>query len=166
MPAFLYRMPAGIPGMLTRTEIATVEPQIVMTTNPPLTYGVPIAIDATALQARPFGAGDVAANIYGFLVRPYPTNGNQINEPIGTAVPPTAGVCNVLTRGYIMASLGATTAAKKNGAVFVRIATASAGKPIGGVEAAADSTNTVQLTNAHFMGPADAQGNVEIAFNI
>lgn len=166
MPAYIYRMPAGIPGMLTRSEHATVEPQIVMTTNPPLTYGVPVAIDATALQARPFGAGDVAGNIYGFLVRSYPTNGTLINEPIGTAVPPTTGVCNIMTRGYIMANLGGTTAAKKNGAVYVRIAAAASGKPLGGVEAAADSSNTVVLPNSHYMGPADAQGNVEIAFNI
>jgi hypothetical protein len=159
-------MPAGIPGMLNRTEIATVEPQITMSTNPPTSYGVPVALDATAGQIRPIGAGDTAASVYGFLVRPWPTNGNQINEPIGTSTPATSGVCNVMRRGYMTIKLGGTTAAAKNGTLYARIANASGGKPIGGVEAASDTTNTVTLTNAYFMGPADASGNVEIAFNI
>jgi hypothetical protein len=48
----------------------------------------------------------------------------------------------------------------------VRVATAGAGKPIGGIEAAADSTNTIAITGATFMNAGDANGNVEIAFNI
>ncbi|MNJ80038.1 hypothetical protein D3C77_782700 [compost metagenome] len=50
--------------------------------------------------------------------------------------------------------------------MYVRVAAAAAGKPIGGIEAAADSTNTVEITTAAFMGPADASGNVEIQYNI
>ncbi|MNT89175.1 hypothetical protein D3C72_2298560 [compost metagenome] len=65
-----------------------------------------------------------------------------------------------------MASLGGTTDAAKGGTVYVRIAGAAAGKPLGGIEAAADSTNTVALTNAYFTGPKDAYGVVEVAFNI
>jgi hypothetical protein len=166
MPAFTFRMPAGIPGMLNRTEIATVEAQIVMPTNPPTAFGVPVAIDATALQVRPIGAGDTAAALYGFLVRPFPSTGNQINEPIGTATPPTGGVVNVMRRGYMTIKLNGTAAAVKNAPLFVRIANPSAGKVVGGVEAAADGTNTIQVPSAYFMGPADAQGNVEIAYNI
>lgn len=52
------------------------------------------------------------------------------------------------------------------GAVYVRVGAASATKPIGGIEAVADSTNTVVLTGATFMSAADADGNVEIAYNI
>lgn len=166
MPAFTFRMPAGIPGMVNRAEVATIEAQVVMTTNPPTVYGVPVAIDATAKQIRPIGASDTAASLYGFIVRPWPTQGNSINEPIGTATPPTSGLVNVLKRGYISVQLNGATAAAKNGSVFVRIANASAGKPIGGVEAAADSTNTIQFATAYFMGPADASGNAEVAYNI
>ena len=168
MSAFLFRMPAGIAGMLNRTEIATVEAQIVMTTNPPTSYGVPIAIDATALQVRPIGAGDPAANVYGFLVRPYPTNGNQINEPIGTGTPATVGTCNVMRRGYMAVKLNGATNATKNQPVYVRIAGGTTAKPVGGIEAVADATpaNTIALPNAYFMGPSDAAGNVEIAYNI
>jgi hypothetical protein len=38
-------------------------------------------------------------------------------------------------------------------------------KPLGGVEAVSDTTNTIAI-NATFAGPADASGNVEIAYNI
>ena len=56
-------------------------------------------------------------------------------------------------------------AAALNGQVYVRVAAAAAGKPIGGIEAAADSANTIAV-NARFMSAADATGNVEIAYNI
>jgi hypothetical protein len=167
MPSFTFRMPAGIPGMVNRTEHAHVEAQIKMSTNPPTSYGVPVAIDATSKQIRPIGAGDTAANVYGFVVRPYPTQGTLgINQPLGTSTPPTSGATNVLRRGYVVVQLNGATAAVKNGPVYVRVAAATGPKPLGGVEAAADSTNTFALTGAAFMGPADAAGNVEISFNI
>ena len=53
-----------------------------------------------------------------------------------------------------------------DGQVYVRVAAAAAGKPIGGIEAAADGTNTIAITGATFMSAADASGNVEIAYNI
>ena len=52
------------------------------------------------------------------------------------------------------------------GAVYVRVATPAAGKPIGGIEAAADGANTIAVTGATFMNAGDANGNVEIAYNI
>ncbi len=166
MPSFLYRMPAGIPGMLNRTEIATVEAQITMTSNPPTAYGIPVAIDQTALQIRPVGAGDTASSVYGFLVRPYPTTGISINEPLGTSTPSTAGTCNVMRRGYMAVKLNGAAGATKNAPVFIRIASPTPAKPIGGIEATSDGANTMALTNAYFMGPADAAGNTEIGFNI
>jgi hypothetical protein len=162
--AFLFRMPAGIPGMVNRTQSATVEAQLLDTTNYPTVYGVPVAIDATSKAVRKITTGDAAAAIYGMYVRPYPTNSNQ--DALGTSTPATSGIANVLKRGYMSVSLGGATAAAKNGTVYVRVAAAAAGKPIGGIEAAADSTNTIVMANAYFTGPADASGNVEIAFNL
>jgi hypothetical protein len=62
--------------------------------------------------------------------------------------------------------LGGATAAKKNGAVYVRIQNAAAGQPVGGFEAAADGGNTVLVTGAYFTSAQDANNNVEVAFNI
>jgi hypothetical protein len=99
-------------------------------------------------------------------LRPYPIQGNG-TDPLGTSTPPTSGVTDILKRGYVMVSLGGTTAATKGGTVYVRVATPSAGKPLGGFEAASDTTNTVAMpSNWYFTGPADAYGITEIAVNI
>lgn len=164
MPAFQYRMPAGIPGALTRLENQSTEAALLDTTNFPTAYGVPVAIDATSKGARKIMAGDTAASVYGFYVRPYVTQ--NVNDPLGTSTPPSSGIGNVLKRGYMTVKLNGATAAVKNGTVYIRTA-AGTGTIIGGVEAAADGTNTFAIaSNTYFTGPADANGNVEIAFNI
>lgn len=168
MVAFLFRMPSGIPGSVNRNEHSTIVPEITLSTNPPTSYGVPVVMDPTFLKIRPVGAGDTADMVYGINVRPYPTVGQPlVNDPLGVNVPSSAGITNILTRGYISVLLGGTVAAAKRGRVYVRIASASAGKPIGGFEAVADGANTIVLPDhTRFVGPADAQGNTEIAFNI
>ena len=165
MASFLLRMPAGIPGAVTRQEQSTVEPQSYDTAAPFPAYGVPAKVGANG-KMQPIGAGDTPASVYGLLVRPYPTNSSQ--SGLGVAVPSMGGVCNILRRGYMTVLLNGAAAAVKNAPVFVRIAGAAAGKPIGGIEAAADATagNTIQALGFVFMGSADAQGNVEVAFNI
>ena len=164
---FLFRMPAGIPGAVNRASTATVETQLLDTTNPPAVYGVPGAIDATSKAFRAIQGGDVSASIYGLYVRPYPTGAAAQNCPLGSVVPtPTSGMANVLKRGYLNVQLNGATAAAKGGTVYVRVANAAAGKPIGGIEAAADSTNTIVMANAYFTGPADANAITEIAYNL
>lgn len=160
MAVFTYRMPAGIPGGVSRHEHSTIEAQHIDVTNPPNRYGGPVKVVNGYIQ--PFGAGDAATALYGFLVRPYPTQ--SINDPLGTSTPPTSGVCNVLKRGYMMARIEAG-AATKNGPVYLRV-TAGSGRLTGAIEGAADGVNTVVAPNAVFMGPADGTGNTEIAFNI
>ena len=65
-----------------------------------------------------------------------------------------------------LTSFSTSSTAAKNGTVYVRVAAAAAGKPLGGVEAVADSTNTIVVAGAYFNGPADAQGVAEIAYNL
>lgn len=49
-----------------------------------------------------------------------------------------------------------------DGAVYVRIAAGTEAKPLGGFEAAADSTNTIQLTNCAWGTTADTNGVAEL----
>lgn len=158
--SFLLRMPAGIPGDISRKESATVEPQFANSSS--LVYGRPVKLSSGYIV--PISGSESASDIYGLLVRPYPTNSSQ--DPVGTSTPPASGPVDVLKRGYMTVLLGGTAAATKGGVVYVRVASASSGKPIGGIEAAADGGNTVIMANSYFMGPADADGNVEVAFNI
>lgn len=166
MVAYTYRMPAGVPGNVTRAEQSTIEAGLYDPTAPFPAYG--LAMKTVNGKQQPIGAGDTAASVVAILVRPYPTTGSPaagFNAGLGSAVPPTSGICNRMRRGYIMVLLGGTAPAVKDGQVYVRIAAAATGKPIGGFEAAADSTNTIAI-NATFTGPADAQGNTEIAYNL
>lgn len=167
MVAFKYRMPAGIPGDVNRVEAATIEAQqLVAAANAdhPAEFGLALVLDAASKLVRRPKAGDTVASILGFLVREYPTQA-QSPAVLTGGVPGDGGPCSVLRRGYMTVKLRGATAAVKRGAVFVRMITGTS-TVIGAVEAAADGVNTLALTNAFFTGPADADGNVEIEFNL
>ena len=159
--AILYRMPAGIPGDVTRPSNSTIEPGVYDPAKAFAAFGTPGKV--VSEKFVPLEAGDTADVIYGLLVRPYPTASSQ--DPLGTSTPPKAGINDILRRGYMTVLLRAGTSAK-GGAVYIRVGTRASGKPIGGIEAAADGANTVVLPNASFMGAADASGNVEISYKI
>lgn len=159
--AILYRMPSGIPGDVSRPSQSTIEPGVFDSANTFASYGIPVK--KVSGKIRPVASGDAASVIIGLLVRPYPTASSQ--DPIGTSTPPTSGMGDVLRRGYMTVKNNAGTPAD-GGTVYVRVAAAAAGKPIGGIEAASDSTNTVVMAGAVFKNAGDANGNVEIEFNI
>ena len=164
MVAFVYRMPSGIPGALTRTGTALVtEPNILLSTNPPVSYGVPTVIDATTGHIRGVIAGDVAASVYGFLVRPFPTQSGT--NLFGATAPNAQLAADVLRLGYINVKVTNGTPTK-NSAVFTRTILNGAipAGVIGDVEAIADGVNTFQVPNAFFTGGMDANGNSEIAY--
>lgn len=163
MAAYLLRMPAGIPGDVSRQSQAKIETQVKNSALPFAGFGIPGKIASGKFV--PIAGGETAADIYGFLVRPYPTQGANASDPLGTSVPSTSGAADVLRSGYMTVKVNAGTAGV-GGPVYVRVAAAAAGKPIGGIEAAADSTNTVAITGCTFMSAADASGNAEIAYNI
>jgi hypothetical protein len=166
---FLYRIPAGVPGFVNREQEHTGEPNQLDVTNPPLAYGDPVKMGSNG-KIQALAAGDTAAAIYGFLERPYPTQQqNYASQGYGNAAPQAGARCTVMKRGYMTVKLQGATAAAKGGAVFVRIAgTLPAGGRYSNVEAAVDATaaNTPTVPNAYFMGAADTDGNVEIAFNL
>lgn len=163
MTAFLYRMPAGIPGDVTRPGNSTIETQLFDSANTFSGYGLFGKIASG--KFIPVGSGDAASAVYALLVRPTPITGGNGSEALGTATPPTKGPADAMRRGYANVKVNAGTASLGS-AVYIRVAAAAAGKPIGGIEAVADSTNTIVVTGAQFMGAADASGNAEIAFNI
>lgn len=160
-------MPLGSPGDLTRDmRECTIEAYYQNVALPVGGYGLPVKLGAVAMSVSPIVGGDVAASVIGLLVREYPAMGGApVSTTVGVSTPVLSGAVGVLKRGYMCVKVGAGTPVKE-GVVYVRVAAAAAGKPIGGIEAAADSTNTIVLTGAQFMGPADADGNAEIRYNI
>lgn len=144
LQAYQFRMPAGWAGDLMRAEVATIETQQIDSTTPPTAYGVPVKLVSGKIQ--PIAAGDSMSVIYGMNLRPYPIQSNG-SDPLGTSTPPTSGNTDIIKRGYLMVTLNGTTAAAKFGTVYVRVGNASSGKPIGGIEAAAENT-VVSAANA------------------
>lgn len=176
MVAFLTNMPAGFPGVLTRTEHATVEGQPINTTTPPLTYGAAVAMDVATGTIRQATTTDTAALIYGFLVRPYPTQGfgspaGSLNDPIypgAQTPPPTSGTSDVMRRGYILCRFGGATAAVKGAAANMWIGATAGAQVQGNITAVTPGAGTcIALPGAIFMSTATTAGDiVEVAFNI
>lgn len=166
MVAFNTRMPAGIPGDITRAWAANVEPVAITpsgTTGAPTAYGIPVVIDATSGLMRMMTAGDTA--VYGVYVRPFPTNSGT--DGTGTSTPPTGQVAgDILVSGYISVILSGSTAAVKGGQVYIWTAAASGTHIVGGFEASSPGGSGITFTNAYFMGPADSNNIVEIAFRV
>lgn len=163
MAAFTYRMPVGIPGSLNRAEHATVEAQIIDSAAPPTKYG--IAVKLVSGLIRGLAASDAGSVVYGFLVRPFPTQSST--DPLGTSTPPTSGPCDVLRRGYIMVKVALGTVTK-NLPVYV-VTTAGGSVVVGDLVTAASPAGggtAVLIAGAVYTGPADADGSCEIAYNI
>ena len=160
--SLVYRAPFGIPGNLSRGAAhAVVESQAFNPSLPFASYGIPGKL-ASGYLVPIAGSGDT---VYGFLVKPFPTQGANASDPIGTAVPPTAGQADCMVFGYIDVACNAGTPAA-GGAVYVRYANAAGGTPIGGVEATSVGGSNFVIPGAIFMGPADAAGNVGIRYNV
>lgn len=169
--AFQFRMGAGFPGDVNRTHPASIEPALIDASAPPTAYGQAVLVDATTQGVRPFAAGDTAVTVaYGVTVRPYPTqqsSGSNFGAAsFGAATPPASGVTDVLRLGYIMGTVPVGQAPVKGGAVYVWCAASSGAHVQGGFEASATGGSTAALANATFNGSPDANGNVEIVFNI
>ena len=156
MAVFETRMPCGIPGEVTRTRGAVLEPGIVGAADVP--HGAPVKIENDKVVA--LANGDAAADLYGFMARHAPTQGGAATLTPGVA--PAGSCCSVLRSGYMAVELAVGTAAKGD-VVRVRVAP-DTGKDVGDIEAGSATGNVA--VNATFMGAADTDGSVEISYNI
>lgn len=169
--AITYRMGAGFPGDVNRTHPVSIEPCLIDDDAPPAGYGQALLLDATTEGVRPFTTGDASQATYGFGVRPYPfqqSSGTNFGAAaLGDATPPTSGIMDVVREGYIMCKVNAgQTAAKKNGAVYVRVAATAGDHIIGQLETAADGGDNVLITNAKFNGAQDSSGVAEVLVHL
>ena len=181
--AITYRMRAGFLGEVNRSHPAGIEPCLIDASAPPTAYGQAVVVDATTQGVRPLVAGDSGlTGVYGFTVRPFPTQAASSAVGFGgtqaeggaisaaSPTPPTSGSTDVLRSGYIIAKLNTGATAVKGAGVFIWVAATSGDHIQGGLESAASAGNTIALTDAGsvatFNGGADANGLVEIAFNV
>ncbi|GAB7197651.1 structural cement protein Gp24 [Dickeya oryzae] len=161
--SFLYRMPAGIAGSISRPQDLTVETQLLDSTNLFSAYGLGGKISSGKFV--PIAASDTAAVLAGIFVRPYPTASQPDKvQQVGSGKNFTG---DSLVRGYVTVNIGSdASGVALRGPVYMRVASPSASSPLGAFLATADGSNTVQITNAYFNGPGDTSGNIELAYNI
>ncbi|WP_142850957.1 hypothetical protein [Telmatospirillum sp. J64-1] len=152
MTVYLYAMPAGFPGNVTRRAESTLEPVLLATETP---HGAPLTLDTEGKAVPTTEADEVSA----WLVRPYPTTGvgsDGNSAPAGT-------IQDRLLRGYISVRLSAAeTQTAVKGAPVCLIAEAGNGFAVGDLAVSAGDP----IPGAVFMGPQDSDGNAEIAFNL
>lgn len=178
--AFAFRMGAGFAGDVNRTHPANIEPALQNATTPVPLYGMPVLADTAGATdtVRPFAAGDAAVTIaYGVAVRPFPQQqavaATQFGAAaLGASAPPGAGnEIDVLRAGYVMAQLNPGQANPTKGqAVLVQTAVTQvvAGNTLTQGQFMTAATVACATLDGRFTynGPADANGVVEIAFNV
>jgi hypothetical protein len=156
-------MPAGIAGDVSRKELAKIEPGIMDPLYPVTLFGVPVK--KVSGKFRPITTGDVASDVYGLSVRPFPMQ-TSINEALAAGTPSTDQPLDTLVSGYMTVKNNAGVPAEGNPVYMRVVASGVAAQPLGGIEADADGGDCVAITGAKYMGSADANGNVEIRYNI
>lgn len=162
--AYLNRIGVGFAGAVSRQNDLTIEPVYLDESNPFSAFG--LAGKYSNNKFVPLAAGDTISSVVGFLVRPYPAHSQADLSYLGITAAPMG---DKLARGYVTLQTGSDASAAVKGApVYVRVAGATSGSPLGSIVLTPDATatNTPQLTNASVMGPGDATGIVEIAYNI
>lgn len=138
------------------------QPDTIIDTHPAggdIAFGAAVVYNNGAVTVP--GESATAAQFVGVAVREVKSATNYLNQNIGSYVQYDA--VPVLKRGCVNVICQNGTPAL-DGTVYVRVK-ANASLPnavVGGFEAAADSTNSVALTNAKWKGEKDGNGVAEI----
>lgn len=167
MTAYLYRMPVGITGAISRPQDLTVEPVILKSANAFAAYGLAGKYDADGFFV-PLASGDTADKVKGIYVRPYPTTSQpDMVRQVGTDKNFSG---DAMKRGYMTVNLGSSVDAsniKKGDPVYVVVSLDDTiNVPLGGFMSTAVADKNVVLPNAEFTGAGDAEGNAEISWKI
>lgn len=151
-------MNAGWEGTQSRTADAIIQARIADGT---IKFGKAVKL-TSGNKWKAVGTGDQGTDVAGIAVRNV-VQANQF-DPQSNPDYTDGTVCDVLTRGNITVKCQRGTPSAGS-AVYVRIA-ANPSYPnavVGGFEASADSTNTVQVTNIEWTtGVVDSNGMTEV----
>lgn len=134
--SYLYRMGAGIPGDISRKQSTLVEPQALNASLAFAAFG--IAGKMASGKFVPFAGSEVVSDLYGFYVRPYPTQGQDAAGNTPQTNPNTYG--DVMRAGYMTVLCNSGVPAI-NGQAYLRVASPDSTHPLGGVEASDVHTN-------------------------
>ena len=155
-------MPHGFAGCYAR------QPDMIVETRPAggtasIPFGAPLVYDTTKPGVVAAGADFTAAKFVGVAGFEIKSALSYLDQGAGQYAP--SEPVSVFQRGSINVKCSKGTPAV-GGPVYIRVKANEAAPtaPVGGFEAEADETssNTVQLTNCQWGGPADANGTAEL----
>jgi hypothetical protein len=139
--AIAFRMPAGIPGTVSRPEFSRTRAAILSGTagQTPTAYGLGVVIDSTTGQFRLPVPADQALD--GLLVRAFPSLSaapmNIGNDPIGTSAPLAGIPQDIMEAGYMSVQLFGSGTATPRGKVYCWSGATAGNHVQGGLEATA-----------------------------
>ena len=154
----------GYPGNVSRSADAIIVNRPVQSTDTnPIPFGSPVVLNGNNTYSL-FGASNTAAQFAGVAIREVKQATSYLSQPYGQTQYNPGDPCDVIERGSVTVTcnVGTPTA---GGPVYIRVALNSSIPQgvIGGFEAAADGTNTVELTNVVWKtGLMDANNTAEI----
>lgn len=151
----------GYPGNISRSVDAIIDNRVVKPTDTDnINFGDPVVLNDDNTYSK-FGATGTADTFGGIAIREVKQTTDYFNAQ-GFYSP--GQPCDVATRGTLTVKCNVGTP-KAGGAVYIRIATNAAipDGVIGGFEAAADGTNTVEIPNLKWTtGKLDANKVAEV----
>lgn len=154
-------MPHGYAGSYARQPDSVIDSNpLTGTANVP--FGLAVVRDTTNTQAVALPTDtSTAAQFLGVAVREIKSATDYLNQNAGQYTPGEA--VPVMKRGCVNVKCQKGTPAV-GGAVYLRVKANASYEDavVGGFEAEADTTNTVQLTNCQWKGIADANGIAEM----
>lgn len=134
MVSYLYNVPAGVIGDVSRPDLVEIEP-IALGTPTPTAFGT--AIKIVSGKAAKFEAADLGTVVYGLLIREVPAINGSSAEGFADSVPLAGQLAGVMVEGYAVVACAQGTPAR-GGQVYIR-KTADTGKLVGDFETTADS---------------------------
>lgn len=153
-------MPNGFAGCYAR------QPDMIVNTRPcggeaTIPFGAPLVYESSSNAVVQMGASATADQFVGVAGAEVKSSLAYLEQSAGQYTP--GDPVSVFQRGSINVYCQRGTPAL-GGAVYVRITYNSSYSTaqVGGFEAEADSSNTVELTNCQWAGPADENGTVEL----
>ncbi len=154
-------MNLGFPGTFARTPDDVIMSRPVKSDSDPIPFGAPVLLNSDNTYALA-GATATLAAFAGIAVRIVKQTVEYLNQSEAAYQPQQAA--SVIERGNVTVkcNVGTPTA---GGKVYVRVVAneAIAAGVVGGLEAEADSTNTIELTNCRWAtGIMDANRVVEL----
>lgn len=154
-------MNIGYPGSFSRNADCIIAARCVKTDDEmPINFGDPVVLNDDDTYSR-FGEAHTADDFIGIAIREVKQSTDYFS-PAGSYFPGQA--CDALMRGAVCVVVHNGTP-KAGGKVYIRIK-ANAAYPngvIGGIEAAADGANTIELANVRFTtGNMDGNNVAEI----